>query len=547
MSESTRIGLVTSGSLLEGLTARLDDHYDLERLRVGQFVVVQGRQNRFFSLLTDVQLAATSPSILADPPGDENPLLAEILAGRSTYGTFKITPQLMLPEDVSLGLRPVKTIPAHFAPIHEASEEDFGLVFGEEKGGKFQMGQPLDMDIPVCLDLHRFVERSNGVFGKSGTGKSFLTRLLLCGVIKNKIASNLIFDMHSEYGWSGTTEDKAQQEVKGLAQLFQGDVLVYTLDPESSRRRGVRPDGDITIGLNEIGVDDVLLLQEALNLNPTAAESAFICFQRFGDEWISRLRDMDGDALKEFADSVGANLASISALSRKLAQLDRLKFITRKASLSSINNIINALLAGKSVVVEFGQYRSELAYMLVSNILTRLIYDVWVRKTETFLASKRASDKPPQLMITIEEAHKFLNPTTARQTIFGIIARELRKYSVTLLVVDQRPSSIDNEVMSQLGSRITALLNDDKDIDAVFTGVSGSKGLKAVLASLDSRQQAMILGHAVPMPVVIRTRPYDTVFYKAMLQGATTSPPRHTAPVAVSATQIQDDVDDLFP
>ncbi len=385
------------------------------------------------------------------------------------------------------------------------------------------------------------------MFGKSGTGKSFLTRLLLCGVIKNKIASNLIFDMHSEYGWSGTTEDKAQQEVKGLAQLFQGDVLVYTLDPESSRRRGVRPDGDITIGLNEIGVDDVLLLQEALNLNPTAAESAFICFQRFGDAWISRLRDMDGDALKEFADSVGANLASISALSRKLAQLDRLKFITRKASLSSINNIINALLAGKSVVVEFGQYRSELAYMLVSNILTRLIYDVWVRKTETFLASKRASDKPPQLMITIEEAHKFLNPTTARQTIFGIIARELRKYSVTLLVVDQRPSSIDNEVMSQLGSRITALLNDDKDIDAVFTGVSGSKGLKAVLASLDSRQQAMILGHAVPMPVVIRTRPYDTVFYKAMLQGATTSPPRHTAPVAVSATQIQDDVDDLFP
>jgi DNA helicase HerA-like ATPase len=544
MPESTRIGLVTSGSLLEGLTARLDDHYDLERLRVGQFVVVQGRQNRFFSLLTDVQLAATSPSILADPPGDANPLLAEILAGRSTYGTFKITPQLMLPEDVSLGLRPVKTIPAHFAPIYEASEDDFGLVFGEEKGGKFQMGQPLDMDIPVCLDLHRFVERSNGVFGKSGTGKSFLTRLLLCGVIKNKIASNLIFDMHSEYGWSGTTEDKSQQEVKGLAQLFQGDVMVYTLDPESSRRRGVRPDGDITIGLNEIGVDDVLLLQEALNLNATAAESAFICFQRFGDDWISRLRDLDGDALKEFADTVGANLASISALSRKLAQFDRLKFITRKASLSSVNNIINALLASKSVVVEFGQYRSELAYMLVSNLLTRMIYDVWVRKTETFLASKRASDKPPQLMITIEEAHKFLNPTTARQTIFGIIARELRKYSVTLLVVDQRPSSIDNEVMSQLGSRITALLNDDKDIDAVFTGVSGSKGLKAVLASLDSRQQAMILGHAVPMPVVIRTRPYDAEFYKAMLHG---NPQRQAAPVPVSATQIQDDVDDNFP
>jgi len=80
----------------------------------------------------------------------------------------------------------------------------------------------------------------------------------------------------------------------------------------------------------------------------------------------------------------------------------------------------------------------------------------------------------------------------------------------------------------------------------VFTGVSGSKGLKAVLASLDSRQQAMILGHAVPMPVVIRTRPYDSEFYKAMLHSSTSSPQRHAAPVPVSATQTQDDVDDLF-
>ncbi len=545
MPESTRIGLVTSGSLLEGLTARLDDDYDLERLRVGQFVVVQGRQNRFFSLLTDVQLAATSPSILADPPGDANPLLAEILAGRSTYGTFKITPQLMLPEDVSLGLRPVKTIPAHFAPIYEASEDDFGLVFGEEKDGKFQMGQPLDMDIPVCLDLHRFVERSNGVFGKSGTGKSFLTRLLLCGVIKNKIASNLIFDMHSEYGWSGTTEN-TNIEVKGLRQLFGAQVMIFTLDADSSRQRKAPYDGEITISLDEIQVEDILLLQEVLNLNATAAESAYICVEKLGKSWISKILAMDTEALKDFSDQSGANMASISALRRKLIAVERLGFVSKNSNLSSISTLIDSLLIGKTVVLEFGKYHGDLAYMLVANILTRRIHNLWLEKMNKFEGSKNPADKPPHLMITIEEAHKFLNPAIARQTTFGTIARELRKYSVTLLVVDQRPSSIDNEVMSQLGSRITALLNDDKDIDAVFTGVSGSKGLKAVLASLDSRQQAMILGHAVPMPVVIRTRPYDSEFYKAMLHSSTSSPQRHAAPVPVSATQTQDDVDDLF-
>ncbi len=140
-------------------------------------------------------------------------------------------------------------------------------------------------------------------------------------------------------------------------------------------------------------------------------------------------------------------------------------------------------------------------------------------------------------MITIEEAHKFLNPQAARQTIFGTIARELRKYSVTLLVVDQRPSAIDSEVMSQLGSRVTALLNDERDIDAVFTGVGGASKLRSVLASLDTRQQAMILGHAVPMPVVVRTRPYDEAFYAAM------SPQRERIKTEI---EIEEEVEDLF-
>jgi DNA helicase HerA-like ATPase len=123
---------------------------------------------------------------------------------------------------------------------------------------------------------------------------------------------------------------------------------------------------------------------------------------------------------------------------------------------------------------------------------------------------------PPQLLITIEEAHKFLEPAIARQTIFGIIAREMRKYNVTLLIVDQRPSGIDEEVMSQIGTRVTALLDNERDINAVMNGVSGAGGLREVLARLDTKQQAIIMGHAVPMPVVIRSRNYDAAFYAAL-------------------------------
>jgi len=50
----------------------------------------------------------------------------------------------------------------------------------------------------------------------------------------------------------------------------------------------------------------------------------------------------------------------------------------------------------------------------------------------------------------------------------------------------------------------------------VLTGVSGAGALREILARLDTRQQALIMGHAVPMPVVIQTRTYDTDFYAAM-------------------------------
>ena len=70
--------------------------------------------------------------------------------------------------------------------------------------------------------------------------------------------------------------------------------------------------------------------------------------------------------------------------------------------------------------------------------------------------------------------------------------------------------------MSQIGTRVTCLLDNEADIRSVFSGVSGGGALREVLARLDTRQQALVLGHAVPMPVVVRTRDYDQNFYLAM-------------------------------
>lgn len=536
------LGSVIQGSLSQGLEVRLHADVSVEDMRVGKFLVVQGRRSRFFCMLTDVSLGTSNPRIVSNPPDPSNTFLQEVLAGSGTYGTINLSPMLMFtPTDAqtppsktqnlqsktqnpqantsAIELLPVKTIPSHFSQVFDASDRDFRAVFGWEDDPhrrNFSVGQPIDMDVPICIDLDRFVERSNGVFGKSGTGKSFLTRLLLSGIIRKRAAVNLIFDMHSEYGWEATSEGGSKSRVsmvKGLRQLFPGQVKIFTLDPQSTQRRGVRDAQELFISYDQIEVEDLALVRGELNVSEAALENAIILRNEFGKSWISRLLSMSNEEIQEFCQVKMGSPASIMALQRKLTRLDDLKYLRPACPHNYVGQVLEALEAGKHVVVEFGSQSNMLSYMLATNIIARRIHASYVLKAERFLQTKNPGDRPHQLVITIEEAHRFLDPATVRQTIFGTIAREMRKYFVTLLVVDQRPSGIDNEVMSQIGTRITALLNDEKDIDAIFTGVSGGQALRSVLAKLDSKQQALILGHAVPMPVVVRTRPYDETFY----------------------------------
>ncbi len=508
---------------------RINPNTSLEEIKAGKFVSIVGNHYTFFSLITDLSLEVTHPDILLFPPTPQEKLLNNVLRQKDVYATATLKPMLMLNKDNQP--IPVKTIPPHFATVHEATHEDVALIFGDEKDPSkryFNIGSPLDMTSPVCLDLDRLTERSNGIFGKTGTGKTFLTRLVLAGLIKNEKAVNLIFDMHSEYGLQARQEGKQISFVKGLKTLFPDKVAIFSLDPVSTRRRGCNPDVEIVIPYQAISVEDIMSLQDELNLHSTALEVAYLIAAQYKKDWLQVLLNQ-GDNLKEFAQQLGAHPESIAALYRKLKRIERLPFF--KPTLpgaaykdsSVIDQMMEYISRGISIVIEFGNYTSTFVYLLIANIITRRIHHEYVERTEKFLGSQRKEDEPCKLMITIEEAHKFLNPQAAKQTIFGTIAREMRKYYVSLLVVDQRPSGIDPEILSQIGTKIVAQLNDEKDIQGVLTGINNAQQLRSILASLDSKKQALLLGHAVAMPVVIQTRNYDEDFYRAMDPGVTTA------------------------
>ncbi len=509
-----RLGLVVGGSLSKGLVVKLDRDQTIEELAVGRYVVVHGaNQIRFFCMVTDIALNSTNPAIQNHPPElAEDDFLHDIYIGTAAYGTVNVTPMLSIEEGQP---KPVKTIPGHFMPVYNATVADVNAVFGDEDAAHFNVGSPLELQTTqINLDLKRLVERSVGVFGKSGTGKSFLTRMLIAGVIRWGQAVNLIFDMHNDYGWAATDERGTQ--AKGLKQLFNNQVVILTLDEESSRRRNAKIDAVIRLGYDEIEPEDIAALRATMNLTDAMIDAAYTLKKRWGPGWIKRFIHAEVFDLDDITQNTNIAEGTLLGLQRRIQRFERWPFLVAETVGETVERIIHILVdERKNVVLEFGRYGNELeAYILVANYLTRRIRDRYVDMVERSLGDE--ADKPPQLVITIEEAHKFLQPGIAGQTIFGTIARELRKYNVTLLIVDQRPSGIDEEVMSQVGTRVTALLDNERDINAVLTGINGANNLREVLARLDTKQQAIIMGHAVPMPVVVKTRAYDEAFYKAM-------------------------------
>jgi len=543
------IGYLVGGGLKENLRVRLT--VPAQQVQEGAFVVIESGGWLFYGLVTDLQLGATDPRFADEQSEARLPSqLAALLHGQTLYTNLEVLPALMLecgpppgtPEwskwqaDIEAGLRerprplPVKTIPPHHAIVRLAGSGDIAEIFGKpEAEGNFVIGYTREQNHPVCLNLDKFVQRSAGVFGATGTGKSFLTRLVLAGLIKHGRASLLIFDMHNEYGLDDTASDTGLRVI-GLKTKFPARVRIVGLGG-GALIRGKAPDFNLEIAASDIRPEDIELLTRELNLKETTPTTLEALVSDFGPQhWFSAFRQMKSGAMIEtedgkkvpapdsvayWANRAGVNQMAAEGLHSKLQRVFRLPYIVEHPAADSLGEIIKALEAGQHVVLSFGQHESDLDYLLVSNLLTRKIRERWEQRTNAFRSSGK--DEPRPLVIVLEEAHKLLNREMAAQTTFSTIAREMRKYYVTLLIVDQRPSQIYDEVMSQLGTRISGWLGDEDDIHAVLSGLAGRESLRGMLARLQPKEEVLLLGWGVPMPLLVRSRRYDERFWEELL------------------------------
>ncbi len=546
--QAAAVGYLIGGGLKENLRVRIT--VSPQEVQEGAFVVIESGDWQYYGLVTDIQLGATDPRF-ADEQSETRlpPALAKALHGQTLYTNLEVLPALMLergPEPgtpeyqqwraaIDAGLKdeprpvPVKTVPPHHAEVRLALPGDIAEIFGDPaEKGSFVIGYTREQGHPVCIDLDKFVQRSSGVFGATGTGKSFLTRLVLAGLMHHNRASVLVLDMHNEYGFDDTASDTGLR-VTGLKKKFGSKTLVVGLG-QGAMIRGNTPDFNLEIAMRDIRPADIELLTRELNLKETTPTVLEALVASFGSErWFTAFRSMnqetivteDGkrvphpDSVTAWAQAAGVHPMAAEGLHSKLGRLFRSEYILESPAADAIGEIIRSLEAGKHVVLSFGRHETDLDYLLVSNLLTRKIREAWERRTNAFRSSGK--DEPRPLVIVVEEAHKLLNREMAAQTTFSTIARELRKYYVTLLIVDQRPSQIYDEVMSQLGTRVSGWLGDEDDIRAVLSGLAGRESLRGMLARLQPKEEVLLLGWGVPMPLPVRSRRYDDRFWEELL------------------------------
>ncbi len=551
MEQRTKIGYLVGGGLKENFRVRLI--VSPQEIQEGAFVVIQSGEWNYYGIVTDIVLGATDPRFADEQMEGRFPAhIAQALHGQTLYANLEVLPNLMLeigpelgtPEHkqwqgkIAAGLKdeprilPVKNVPPHHAQVFLANEGDIAEIFGDPaEKSNFIIGYTREQGHPVCIDMEKFVQRSSGVFGATGTGKSFLTRLVLAGLMHYNKASVFVLDMHNEYGFDDVASD-TKNPVTGLKTKFKSKVRIVGLGGGSTIR-GQVPDFNLEISTGDISTADIETLMQELNLRETTPTTLNALYGSFGRDWFTRFKAMNRlevtveddkgkakkvphpDSVAAWANENGVNVMAAEALFEKLGRLFDKPYIVEKPAADSVKQIIESLENGQHVILSFGEHESDLDYLLVSNLLTRRIRNAWEHKTNAFRT--HGKEEPRQLIIVVEEAHKLLNREMAAQTTFATIARELRKYYVTLLIVDQRPSQIYDEVMSQLGTRISGWLGDEDDIHAVLSGLAGREALRGMIARLQQREEVLLLGWGVPMPLPVKSRRYDDKFWDELL------------------------------
>ena len=150
---------------------------------------------------------------------------------------------------------------------------------------------------------------------------------------------------------------------------------------------------------------------------------------------------------------------------------------------------------GKPIsIVDVSGVPSEITAVVVA-VLARMTFDfaIW---------SRNEPERP--ILLVCEEAHRYIPSNGATSSVGRIlsrIAKEGRKYGVSLGLITQRPSDLEEGVLSQCGTIIAMRLNNERDQAFVRAAMpEGARGFLDAIPALRNRE-CIVCGEGVAVPI----------------------------------------------
>ncbi len=511
-----------------------------ESLRVGSYLKISDNEN--VALICIIESFSIEMKEKADTSPERKYMIDAYPLGTLQGGKFKRGGD-------ALAIPPKKVLPA--------TKEEVDAIYSNafEEGKRFcfsRLSKQRDIKVPVHGD--RFFNKHIAIVGATGSGKSHTVATILQEAIaaKNGDYAGLnnshivVFDIHSEY-----QSAFPDANVLGVEDL----MLPYWLLNEEEMEEIFLESGDhnnynqesllrtvVTLckekdnpGEGKVYFDSPLKynVQDFVNClmnltretkdadNPLhiITKSGENTFENDDKKFIYYCDELlEFEPLKRSKINKGAYAdGSIDKFVRRLASKinnPRLKFIFGKESTGlSLENVISQLLGYKTdaksniTILDLSGIPFEVLSITVS-LITRLLFDY----SYYFRRSKNTCDTP--LLLVYEEAHKYaprsgLARFKASLSAIERIAKEGRKYGVSLLIASQRPSEISETIFSQCSNFLAMRLTNPDDQSYVRRLLPDTLGnITEGLPSLEAGE-ALLIGEATIMPCVVYVTPCE--------------------------------------
>lgn len=349
-----------------------------------------------------------------------------------------------------------------------ADEELKNIVYTFENGERKNQN-----DLPYIFNVSEFSQYPHiGVFGGSGSGKSFALRVIIEELMKKRIPT-IVLDPHYEMDFKLKTYDEAP-DYSSLYQSFLlgKDVGVDFKDLNVGEFKNLLNAAGAMTDAMDTSVDEVFKRGESLDSFRLRLSEILEALDRTEDalKMDMQTAELNGDAAE--ADRIKRLQGYQNKYSRKLNASSlkgiswRFRRLVQDNVFSSDSQALEAALRSGKLISLKGSTRLLEVYS--SYILKKFYYKRRAYMDAKLLGTNDEDYFPPFIIIT-DEAHNFAPKAfeSASKPILKEVAQEGRKYGVFLILATQRITLLDDTITAQLNTKFILRTVRESDISTI--------------------------------------------------------------------------------